>query len=54
MHEEQLMNSLLSWILNLLRGMGDALFHPYRDNEPPAIGYQPYTGIEYRNKRIAI
>ena len=48
------MTKLFSWFLNLMKGMGDALFHPYRDNQPPSIGYQPFTGKKYRNKHITI
>ncbi len=48
------MSKLFAWVMNLLKGMGDALFHPYRDNEPPQIGYQPFTGKTYRHKRVII
>ncbi len=46
------MSNLLAWVVRLLNGMGDALFHPYRDNQPPAIGFQPFTGESYKNKRM--
>ncbi len=48
------MKNLFGWCVNLLKGMGDALFHPYRDNQPPSIGYQPYTDREFRHKRASI
>ena len=54
MSSERTMNKLISWSLNLMKGMGDAFCHPYRDNEPPLIGYQPFTGEKYRNKRVMI
>ena len=46
------MSKLVHWSLNLVKGMGDALFHPYRDNEPPHIGYQPFTGKTYKHRRV--
>ncbi len=48
------MNSLFKWFVNLVKGMGDALFHPYKDNQPPAIGFQPFTGKSYKTRRITI
>tara|TARA_B100000029_G_scaffold211953_2_gene209961 strand:+ start:370 stop:534 length:165 start_codon:yes stop_codon:yes gene_type:complete len=50
----KVMSKLFSWLMNLMQGMGDALIHPYRNNQPPQIGFQPFTGQKYRNKRIAI
>ncbi len=46
------MSKLLTWALNLIQGMGDALLHPYQDNAPTPIGYQPFTGTTNRGKRL--
>ena len=40
--------------MRLVKGMGDALLHPYKDNQPPEIGFQPFTGESYKHKRITI
>ncbi len=32
-------------------GMSDAVLHPYKDNAPPNIGAQPYTGDPYNAKK---
>ncbi len=46
------MKKVFQWFLNLEKSMGDALFHPYQDNQPPSIGFQPFTGTKSRNKKI--
>ena len=47
------MKTTLQWFENLLKGMGDALFHPFRDNAPPEIGYQPFRDQPYKKKGLA-
>ena len=37
------MKSFIYWWQNLSKAMGEALFHPYSNNYPPSIGYQPFT-----------
>ena len=49
MYGQLTMSKLVTWSKNLMKGMGDALFHPYKDNEPPQIGFQPFTGEKSRN-----
>ncbi len=46
------MNKSLAWLINLVKGMGDALVHPYRDNQPPKIGIQPFTEKPYKKRGI--
>ena len=46
------MHRSLQWFDNLLKGMGDALFHPFRDNEPPEIGYQPFRDQPYKKRGL--
>ncbi len=48
------MKKFLDWARSLLAGMGDALFHPYKDNQPPQIGYQPFSDKPYKRKRAVI
>ena len=47
------MNRTIRWFQALLGAMGNALFHPYRDNAPPNIGTQPYKDDPYKNNGIA-
>ncbi len=51
--EVNCMAKLFQWGMSLVKGMGDALFHPYKDNEPPKIGFQPFTDKTYKNHKIS-
>ena len=33
--------------------MGNALFHPYKDNSPPKFDAQPFKDDPYKNRGIA-
>jgi len=46
------MKTTIQWYENLLKGMGDALFHPFRDNTPPLIGYQPFRDQPYKKRGV--
>ncbi len=48
------MNKLLKWLMNLEKAMGEALFHPYKNHQPPEIGYQPFTGIPSKSKGLPV
>ena len=47
------MNRTIRWFEELLVSMGNALFHPYKDNAPPSIAIQPFRDDPYKNKGIA-
>ena len=47
------MNRTIRWFEELLVSMGNALFHPYRDNSPPHMEIQPFRDDPYKNKGIA-
>ncbi len=47
------MKKMLKWLTSLIKGMGDAFFHPYKDNQPPEIGCQPFTEKPYKKRTFA-
>tara|TARA_Y100001968_G_C18855658_1_gene480149 strand:- start:351 stop:494 length:144 start_codon:yes stop_codon:yes gene_type:complete len=47
------MTKTSKWLSILLKGMGDAIFHPFKNNPPPEIGYQPFNDLPYKSKGIA-
>ncbi len=47
------MKTIFHWIETLLKGMGDALFHPFIDNAPPEIGCQPFRDQPYKKRGLA-
>ena len=51
--QEGSMNKTLLWLQELLISMGNALFHPYKDNSPPNIEAQPFKDDPYKNRGIA-
>ena len=50
---EDSMNKTLLWLQELLISMGNALFHPYKDNSPPSFEAQPFKDDPYKNRGIA-
>ncbi len=50
---EDSMNKILLWLQELLISMGNALFHPYKDNSPPSFEAQPFKDDPYKNRGIA-
>lgn len=48
------MNTLIlklkAWIKGAGVDMGDAVLHPFKDEQPPEIGVQPYKDIPYEGK----
>lgn len=50
---KRLLQALKTWFKSLGGGMSDAVLHPYKDNEPPEIGAQPYSGDPYDSKKGA-
>ena len=51
--QEDSMNKTLLWFQELLISMGNALFHPYKDNSPPISEAQPFKDDPYKNGGIA-
>ena len=47
------MNKTLLWLQELLISMGNALFHPYKENSPPRFEAQPFKDDPYKNRGIA-
>tara|TARA_Y100001968_G_scaffold235015_1_gene218146 strand:+ start:177 stop:320 length:144 start_codon:yes stop_codon:yes gene_type:complete len=47
------MNKTILWVQELLISMGNALFHPYKDNAPPSFEAQPFRDDPYKNRGIA-
>ncbi len=47
------MKRIISWFEELLVSIGNALFHPCRDNAPPHIEVQPFRDDPCKNKVIA-
>ena len=47
------MNKTIHWFQELLESMGNALFHPYKDNSLPSIEAQPFRDDPYKNRGIA-
>jgi hypothetical protein len=39
------MKKTILWLQELLISMGNALFHPYKDNSPPSFEAQPFSRI---------
>lgn len=52
-HKRNTMDRTLLWFQELLIAMGNALFHPYKDNSPPSFEAQPFRDDPYKNKGIA-
>ena len=52
-HKRNTMNRTLLWFQELLIAMGNALFHPYKDNSPPSFEAQPFRDDPYKNNGIA-
>ena len=51
--QEDSMNKTLLWLQELLISMGNALFHPYKENSPPSFEAQPFKDDPYKNRGIA-
>ncbi len=51
--QEDKMNRTIIWFQELLISMGNALFHPYKDNLPPSFDAQPFKDDPYKNRGIA-
>ena len=51
--QEDSMNKTILWLQELLISMGNALFHPYKDNSPPSFEAQPFRDDPYKNRVIA-
>ena len=47
------MNKTVLWLQELLISMGNALFHPYKENSPPSFEAQPFKDDPYKNRGIA-
>ena len=47
------MKKTILWLQELLISMGNALFHPYKDNSPPSFEAQPFKDDPYKNRGIA-
>ena len=47
------MKKTILWLQELLISMGNALFHPYKDNSPPSFEAQPLRDDPYKNRGIA-
>ena len=47
------MNTAILWFQELLISMGNALFHPYKDNSPPRFEAQAFRDDPYKNRGIA-
>ena len=47
------MNKTILWVQELLISMGNALFHPYKDNLPPSFEARPFRDDPYKNRGIA-
>ena len=47
------MNKTILWLQGLLIAMGNALFHPYKDNSPPSFEAQPFRDAPYKSRGIA-
>jgi len=47
------MKKTILWLQELLISMGNALFHPYKDNLPPNFDAQPFKDDPYKNRGIA-
>ena len=50
---EDSMKKTILWLQELLISMGNALFHPYKDNAPPSFEAQPFRDDPYKNRGIA-
>ncbi len=53
MPSEDSMKKTILWLHELLISMGNALFHPYKDNSPPSFEAQPFRDDPYKNRGIA-
>ena len=51
--QEDSMNKTILWLQELLISMGNALFHPYKDNSPPSFEAQPFRDDPYKNRGVA-
>ena len=47
------MKKTILWLQELLISMGNALFHPYKENSPPSFEAQPFKDDPYKNRGIA-
>ena len=47
------MKKTFLWLQELLISMGNALFHPYKDNSPPSFEARPFKDDPYKNRGIA-
>tara|TARA_Y100001968_G_scaffold126347_1_gene115278 strand:+ start:1395 stop:1541 length:147 start_codon:yes stop_codon:yes gene_type:complete len=42
------MNKAIPWFEELLKSMGNALFHPFKNNTPPHIDPLPFKDDPYK------
>ncbi len=47
------MSKTIQWMMTILEAMGNAMFHPFRENSPPKIGVQPFKDDPYKQRGIA-
>ena len=44
------MRKIMNWLSKMLEGMANAFIHPLKNDLPPSIGTQSYSGIPLKRK----